>query len=70
MKVNMGNADRIIRVVISIVFVVLFAQNIVIGTIGYVLLGLAGIFTLTAIFSSCPIYSIVGLRTNASGAES
>lgn len=63
MKKNMGSADRIIRIVVAAVVAILFWQNIVTGTLAYVLLGLAGIFVATSFVSFCPIYALVGLNT-------
>lgn len=63
MKKNMGNADRIIRLLISVVFAVLYFTGTVTGTLGLVLLILGGVFTLTAIMGFCPLYTIFGLST-------
>ena len=43
----MGPADKIIRFIIAAVIGVLYFMNIVSGTLGIVLLVLAGIFVLT-----------------------
>lgn len=63
MKKNMGSADSIIRLIIAAIIAILFYSNIISGTLGVVLLVLAGVFVLTAIFKFCPIYTIVGLNT-------
>ena len=63
MKKNVGNADRIIRVILAAVFVVLYFTGIVPGTVGLVLVALAVIFVLTSLIGFCPIYTIVGLNT-------
>ncbi len=63
MKKNVGNADRIIRVILAAVFAVLYFTGIVPGTVGLVLVALSGIFVLTSLISFCPIYAIVGLNT-------
>ena len=63
MKKNMGTIDRGIRVALAIVMVVLFATHVVEGVLGYVLLGVAGIFVLTSLVSFCPLYTLVGIRT-------
>jgi hypothetical protein len=60
---NMGTADRIIRLLAALVFVYLFATGTVSGWLGYLLLAFAGIFTVTSLVSTCPIYSILGIRT-------
>ena len=63
MKKNMGTADRIIRVLIAAVIATLYFMNILTGTIGIVLLVLAGIFVLTSLISFCPLYAPFGLKT-------
>lgn len=63
MKKNMGNADRIIRVLIAIIMAVLYFTGTVSGTIGLVLMILAGVFVLTSLISFCPLYAPFGIRT-------
>ncbi|MFO0356206.1 MAG: DUF2892 domain-containing protein [Sphingobacteriaceae bacterium] len=63
MKKNMGSMDKIIRLVLAALFVVLFATNVVSGTIGYILLVFAGVFALTSLISFCPLYPIFGINT-------
>lgn len=59
----MGLADRIIRVIIAAVIAVLFFTNIISGTLGIILLVLAGVFVLTSMISFCPLYTLVGAST-------
>lgn len=63
MKKNMGNIDRVVRLIIAAIVAVLFFTNVISGTLGYVLLGLAGIFFLTSLISFCPLYTLVGMNT-------
>jgi hypothetical protein len=63
MKVNMGGADRIIRILIAAVVAYLYYDGIISGTLGIVLLVLAGVFLLTSIVSFCPLYTIFGIKT-------
>jgi len=63
MKKNMGSADRIIRVIIAAIVAVLYFTGIVSGTLGIVLLVLAGIFVLTSFISFCPLYAPFGIST-------
>lgn len=56
MKKNMGLADRIIRILIAAVVVILYATNVISGTFGIILLVLAGIFVLTSFIGFCPLY--------------
>jgi hypothetical protein len=64
MKKNMGNADRIIRLFFVAVIAVLYFTNIITGTVGIVLLVLAGVFVLTSFVGFCPIYAILGINTS------
>lgn len=63
MKKNMGSADRIIRFILAVVVAVLYFTNVITGTLGIVLMVIAGIFVLTSFISFCPLYAIVGLNT-------
>jgi hypothetical protein len=63
MKNNVGNVDRIIRLLISALLVVLWFTGTLTGTLGIVALVLAGVFTLTAAIGFCPLYSIFGMNT-------
>ncbi len=63
MKLNMGRYDRIIRVIIAVVFAVLYLTNVITGTLGIVLLALAAIFLLTSLVGFCPLYFPFRLTT-------
>ena len=63
MKQNMGSVDRILRIIIAAVFGLLYFNGIVTGTWGIVLLVLGGVFVLTSLVGSCPLYSIFGINT-------
>lgn len=63
MKKNMGNIDRIVRIIIAAVVAGLYFGNIISGTLGIVLLALAGVFVLTSLVSFCPLYTLVGINT-------
>ena len=65
MKKNMGKADRIIRLIIAAIIVTLYFTNVITGTLGIVLLVLAGVFVLTSFVSFCPLYAPFGLSTCA-----
>lgn len=64
MKKNMGVIDKAIRIIIALVVVVLFFTNVVSGTLGIVLLVLAGVFVLTSLVGFCPLYLPFNLNTN------
>ncbi|MBK7305706.1 MAG: DUF2892 domain-containing protein [Chitinophagaceae bacterium] len=63
MKKNMGTADRILRIVLAAVIAFLYYNKTITGTLGIVLLVLAGVFVLTSLISFCPLYKLVGLNT-------
>ena len=63
MKNNMGNTDRIIRVLVAAVIAVLFINDSITGILAYVLLGVGAIFLLTSLVGSCPLYSLSGINT-------
>ncbi|MBI2731015.1 MAG: DUF2892 domain-containing protein [Sphingobacteriales bacterium] len=63
MKKNMGNTDRIIRILLAIIFGALYFTNPVTGTLGLVLVVLGVVFVLTSLISFCPLYSIFGIST-------
>ena len=63
MKTNMGNADRIIRLIMAAVIAILFFTKVITGTLGIVLLALAGVFVLTSLISFCPLYLPFGIST-------
>ncbi len=60
MKKNLGNLDRVIRVLIEVVFAILYFTGVVPGIPGIILLIVGGIFVLTSIVSFCPIYWSLG----------
>jgi hypothetical protein len=63
MKPNMGNIDRIVRVLLAAVFAYLYFGGVVTGTLGLILVILGGVFVLTSIVSFCPLYTLVGINT-------
>lgn len=63
MKPNMGSADRILRIIIAAVIAILYFTGTIEGTIGLVLLILAGVFVLTSLISFCPLYMPFGIST-------
>lgn len=63
MKKNMGTADKIVRILIAAIVVILYLTNVINGTLAIVLLVLATIFLLTSLISFCPLYIIFGINT-------
>jgi len=63
MKQNMGNVDRIIRVLLAAVFAYLYFSGTVTSILGLALVILGAVFILTSLVSFCPLYTLVGLNT-------
>lgn len=61
----MGNADRIIRIALALLFAALYFTNTVTGTLGIVLLVFGAVFILTSLVSFCPLYPLLGINTCA-----
>lgn len=63
MKKNMGAIDRIVRVVVAIILIALYALGYISGTLGIILLVLSGVFILTSLITTCPLYLPFGIST-------
>lgn len=63
MKKNMGSADKIIRLIIAAIIVVLSFTHIIEGTLSLILLVVAAVFALTSLVSFCPLYTLLGINT-------
>lgn len=63
MKKNMGNTDRVLRIVIATIVALLYFTNVISGTLAIVLFVVAGIFILTSIVGLCPLYSLFGISS-------
>lgn len=56
MKKNMGIIDRVVRILIAVVVATLYFTNVISGTMAIVLMIVSGIFILTSIVGTCPMY--------------
>jgi len=63
MKNNMGKLDRIIRIILAILFSALYFTGTVTGTFGTVLLVLGAVFLATSVINFCPLYTLFGINT-------
>jgi hypothetical protein len=63
MKKNVGSIDKVVRLLLAALFIVLFVLNVVSGILGYVLLAVAAIFILTSLVNWCPIWAAIGVNT-------
>jgi len=63
MKKNMGTVDKVIRILIAVVVVILYFTNVISGTLGIVLLALSAVFVVTSILGFCPLYLPFSIST-------
>jgi uncharacterized membrane protein len=63
MKKNMGTIDKVIRILVAVVVVILYFTHVISGTLAIVLLALSAIFIVTSFLSFCPLYLPFGLST-------
>jgi hypothetical protein len=63
MKTNMGTADRIIRSLLALAVVGLYATGAIGGTLAIVLGVVAAVFLLTSLVGMCPAYLPFGIST-------
>jgi len=63
MKNNMSSYDKLIRLGLSIVLIILYYKQVVAGTIGIICLVVALVLTITSLIGFCPIYKILGINT-------
>jgi hypothetical protein len=63
MKKNMGNVDRIIRVIMAGIVGILIFTGTISGTFAIITGILATVFVITSFISFCPLYALVGLNT-------
>ncbi len=59
----MGNADRIIRLIVALAIAGLYFGHLINGTLALVLEAVALIFLITSLFSFCPLYLPFGIKT-------
>lgn len=63
MKKNLGNTDKLIRLVIALVIAVLYFTNMIDGTLAIVLGIVAFAMVVTSLLSYCRLYAILGCNT-------
>lgn len=63
MKTNMGSVDKAVRIIIALIIAGLYYAGVIEGTLGIVLLVLAGVFVLTSLIGFCPLYLPFGIST-------
>lgn len=63
MKRNVGNTDRLIRIIVAIIAAIVFFIDIVPKTYGYLILAFGGIMLATAFINFCALYAPFGINT-------
>jgi hypothetical protein len=63
MTKNMGTVDRIIRILLAVVIIALYATGQITGTAAIVLGIIAVVFLLTGLIGFCPAYLPLGIKT-------
>jgi hypothetical protein len=63
MKNNVGTIDKVIRILIAVVVVVLYFTHVISGVLAIILLALSAILVVTTLLGFCPIWQILGLST-------
>ncbi len=64
MTKNVGNIDKLVRLIIAVVlFILVYTDTVKGNTMQYVLLTLALIAALTSLLNFCPIYKVLGINT-------
>lgn len=63
MKKNIGSTDKIIRIILAVIVVVLYFTNTISGTLALVLGAFAIILLITSFINFCPLYLPFGIST-------
>ena len=67
MKKNLGTIDRVVRILIAVIFAVLVFTGVIGGAAAFILGILAAVFVITAALGFCPLYLPFGINTIAKG---
>nr|WP_290666278.1 DUF2892 domain-containing protein [Ardenticatena sp.] len=63
MPKNMGNWDRVIRILVALLFAYLYFSGTVTGGLGLLLLVIGIIFLVTSVVGFCPLYKVFNFST-------
>ena len=63
MKANIGSTDKLVRLGLAIVIIVLFYKGIISDTQGIIGLIVALLLTVTSLINFCPLYPIFKINT-------
>lgn len=60
---NVGNVDRIIRLLVAVAIVIAYIMNWIGGTLAIVLGVVAAVMAITGLVSFCPAYRLLGINS-------
>jgi hypothetical protein len=63
MKKNMGTLDKSLRIIVAVIFTILYFTDTIQGTLGIILLLISIMFVLTSLISFCPLYTVLKIST-------
>lgn len=63
MKTNESGLDRLVRVVIGVILLGLFAFGVVSGTLGVIFVVVGAVALITGVVGFCPLYSLLKIQT-------
>ncbi len=63
MKANIGSTDKLIRLLLAIVLILLFYFEILTDTFGIIALIAALVLTVTSLINFCPLYTFLKINT-------
>ncbi|WP_298263167.1 DUF2892 domain-containing protein [uncultured Lutibacter sp.] len=66
MKKNIGNADKLLRILFAIAIIVLYYTNVISGMLAIILMAVGIILLVTVLANFCPLYTIFGINTGNS----
>ncbi len=64
MKINLGSADRIIRLILALTIGIFILSGTVTGATAWVLGILAIVFVITSALKFCPIYGVLKISSS------
>ena len=66
MKSNISTTDRLTRLLLAIIVMVLYFTHQIEGALGIILAIAAIVLAATAVFNFCPVYRLLGISTKKS----
>lgn len=63
MKTNVGATDKVVRIILALTFMYLYANEYIMGTLGLVLMLVTLFLNISSIVGYCPLYAALGINT-------